>query len=94
VTAPLAEEDEAPFVSPLANLENLVLMINDQFEGKPAMPLPSPSDEKTTTPAIAAPKRKRGSVTAPLSPEMKTEQEPASEPATTGPARRTSKRRR
>jgi hypothetical protein len=92
VTAPLPEEEDAPFVTPLANLDNLVTMINAQFEGKPVIPLPSPSEEKS--PVVAVPKRKRGSAEGMISPPPTAEASVTNEAVNSGPARRTSKRRR
>ena len=100
VTAPLPEEEDVPFQTPLASLDNLVSMINAQFDGKPAKLIMSPDDKVHVPVPQSAPVRRRKSSMdttslplTPSAPPVRTStvsSEVASGPTT----RRTSKRRR
>ena len=101
VSAPLPEEEDVPFQTPLASLDNLVSMIHAQFEGKPAKVIMSP-DEKVHVPVPqSAPARRRKvsmdvtSVSAPLTPSAPARTSTVPSEVASGPTtRRTSKRRR
>lgn len=101
MTAPLPEEDDIPFITPLANLENLVSMIHAQFDGKPAKLIMSPDDKVHVPVPQSAPVRRRKtsmdttSVTVPLTPSAPVKTSAVSGDIASGPTtRRTSKRRR
>ena len=101
MTAPLPGEEDLPFVTPFASLENLVSMIHAQFDGKPAKLIMSP-DEKVHVPVPqSAPVRRRKasidttSVSVPLTPSATVKASTVTSDIASGPTtRRTSKRRR
>ncbi len=95
MTAPLPGEEDLPFVTPFASLENLVSMIHAQFDGKPAKLIMSP-DEKVHVPL----RRRKASidttsVSVPLTPSATVKASTVTSDIASGPTtRRTSKRRR
>jgi len=100
-SAPLPEEEDIPFQTPLASLDNLVSMINAQFDGKPAKLIMSPDDKVHVPVPQSAPTRRRKSsmdatsASVPLTPSAPVRTSTVSSEVASGPTtRRTSKRRR